>query len=302
MKIIITGANGQLGRDVSEELQKRGHDVIGTDLFPRGENGSRIQFIRMDITDAAEAEQVIRRLDPDAVIHCAAWTDVDGAEDPANREQVRRINACGTANIAKAARAAGASMLYISTDYVFDGKGTRPWHPDDDCPAPLNYYGETKLEGEMAVRDALDRFFIVRISWLFGVHGNNFVKTMIRAGRTHDQVSVVNDQVGSPTYTRHLAVLISDMIVTDKYGIYHASNEGEYISWYDFACEIYNAAGMDVTVLPVTTQEYGRSAAARPENSRMDKSKLRQAGFTLLPDWRKALKEFMEEYKKEGSL
>ena len=286
MKIFVTGAGGQLGHDVVEELAARGHEAVGSDL----QCG-----IPLDITDGEAVDRVLRQVRPDAVIHCAAWTAVDAAEDAENREKVHRINGQGTRNIAEACRALGCKMMYISTDYVFDGQGTDPWQPD--CPdyAPLNVYGQSKLEGENAVRELVDKGFIVRIAWVFGRNGANFVKTMLRLAETHDSLRVVCDQVGTPTYTPDLARLLADMIETDKYGTYHATNEGGYISWYDFACEIFRQAGKTVRVQPVTTAEYGLSKAARPMNSRLDKSKLAQNGFNPLPDWRDALARYLRE-------
>lgn len=286
MKIFVTGAGGQLGHDVVEELAARGHEAVGSDL----QCG-----IPLDITNGEAVDRVLRQVRPDAVIHCAAWTAVDAAEDAENREKVHRINGQGTRNIAEACQALGCKMMYISTDYVFDGQGTDPWQPD--CPdyAPLNVYGQSKLEGENAVRELVDKGFIVRIAWVFGRNGANFVKTMLRLAETHDSLRVVCDQVGTPTYTPDLARLLADMIETDKYGTYHATNEGGYISWYDFACEIFRQAGKTVRVQPVTTAEYGLSKAARPMNSRLDKSKLAQNGFNPLPDWRDALARYLRE-------
>ena len=261
MRVFVTGANGQLGHDVMEELTRRGHTALGSDLT--GE-------YPLDITDREAVMRLLTALRPDAVIHCAAWTAVDAAEDPENREKVMAINGGGTRHIAEACRALGCKMLYISTDYVFDGKGQRPWQPDDRNYAPLNFYGQTKLEGEQAVSDILEKYFIVRIAWVFGLNGKNFIKTMINVGKTHDTVRVVNDQIGTPTYTFDLARLLTDMIETEKYGYYHATNEGGYISWYDFCCEIYRQYGLQTRVVPVTTAEYGLSKAVRPENSRLD--------------------------------
>ena len=229
------------------------------------------------------------------IVHCAAWTNVDGAEDPEKKAIVHKINVEGTKNMAEAAKAVDAKIVYLSTDYVFDGQGERPWQPDDKNYAPLNYYGQTKLEGELAVSETVDKYFIVRIAWVFGLNGKNFIKTMVNVGRTHDTVRVVNDQIGTPTYTFDLARLLVDMIETDKYGYYHATNEGGYISWYDFTKEIYRQAGMDTKVIPVTTEEYGLSVAARPFNSRLDKSKLKEAGFTPLPDWKDAVARYLKE-------
>lgn len=314
MIIFITGVKGQLGNDLSKELLRRGHEVTGSDLKsggerhkakPRGGSEDRAEgeftYLQLDITDEDAVREAVVRTGPDAVIHCAAWTDVDGAEDEANREKVYAINVTGTSNVVKAAAAAGASVMYISTDYIFDGTGTEPRKPDDRDYAPLNYYGKTKLEGELRVTEMLERFFIVRISWVFGKAGNNFVKAIINAGRTHDVLRVVNDQIGSPTYTKHLSVLLSDMIESDRYGYYHAANEGDFISWYDFACEIVRQAGIDTEVIPVSTEEYGLRAAARPENSRLDKKKLEDEGFTPLPHWREALAEYMEEVQINGA-
>ena len=285
MRIAVTGATGQLGSDVVIELKKRGHEVFG------------LGSADMDISDAASVGAVLEKISPDAVIHCAAWTAVDAAEDVENREKVFAVNSVGTENIAKVCRALDCRMLYISTDYVFSGEGERPWQPDCKDFAPLNVYGESKLRGEQAVSAILDKFFIVRIAWVFGLNGKNFVKTMLKVGKTHDTVRVVNDQIGTPTYTPDLAVLLADMIVTDRYGFYHATNEGGYISWYDFTKEIYRLAGLDTDVIPVTTAEYGLSKAKRPFNSRLDKSKLAEAGFSPLPHWQDALARFLEKYK-----
>lgn len=286
MKIFVTGANGQLGHDVVEELQKRGHTAIGSDL-----TGD----CPLDITDRAAVLRLLDDIKPDAVIHCAAWTAVDAAEDAENRDKVQAINGAGTRNIAEACRTLGCKMLYISTDYVFDGTGDAPWQPDCKAYAPLSVYGKTKLEGELAVSGLLEKYFIVRIAWVFGLHGNNFVRTMLRLGETHDTLRVVNDQIGTPTYTPDLSRLLADMIESDKYGYYHATNEGGYISWYDFACEIFRQAGKAVKVIPVSTAEYGLSKAARPMNSRLDKGKLAENGFTPLPDWRDALRRYLAQ-------
>ena len=286
MKIVVTGGTGQLGTDVVTELKKRGHDVIG------------LGSADMDITDADSVSSVIGSLKPDAVIHCAAWTAVDAAEDAENREKVFAVNSAGTENIAKVCRRLGCKMLYISTDYVFSGAGEQPWEPDCKDFSPLNVYGESKLRGELAVTENLDKYFIVRIAWVFGLHGKNFVKTMLNVARSHDTVRVVNDQVGTPTYTPDLAVLLADMIVTESYGFYHATNEGGYISWYDFTREIYRLAGLATKVIPVSTAEYGLSKARRPFNSRLDRSKLVSSGFSPLPPWQDALARFIEEYEK----
>ncbi len=286
MKIAVTGATGQLGTDVAAELKKRGHEVFG------------LGSADMDITDLSSVNNVLKSIMPDAVIHCAAWTAVDAAEDEENREKVFAVNSRGTENIAGVCKELNCKMLYISTDYVFSGTGEEPWQPDCKEFAPLNVYGESKLRGELAVTENLEKYFIVRIAWVFGLHGKNFVKTMLNVAKSHDTVRVVNDQVGTPTYTPDLAVLLADMIVTEKYGFYHATNEGGYISWYDFTKEIYRLAGLDIRVIPVTTAEYGLSKAKRPFNSRLDKSKLAEAGFSLLPAWQDALERFLNEYKK----
>ena len=283
MKVLVTGVKGQLGFDVVNELEKRGHTAVGVDIA------------EMDITDAEKVNSVITEVNPDAVVHCAAWTAVDAAEDGANIPKVRAINAGGTRNIAEVCKKLGCKMAYISTDYVFDGQGTKPWEPDCKDYKPLNVYGQTKLEGELAVAQLLEKYFIVRIAWVFGVNGKNFIKTMLNVGKTHDTVRVVNDQVGTPTYTYDLARLLVDMVESDKYGYYHATNEGGYISWYDFTCEIYRQAGYSTKVIPVTTAEYGLSKAARPFNSRLDKSKLVENGFRPLPTWQDALSRYLKE-------
>ena len=301
MKVFVTGVAGQLGHDVMNELICRGHTAVGSDLAPAyagiadGSAVTAAPYVPLDITDGAAVQQVLTDAQPDAVIHCAAWTAVDAAEEPENQPKVRAINAGGTAHIAQACRALGCKMMYISTDYVFDGQGTAPWDPDCTDYRPLNVYGQTKLEGELAVA-ALERYFIVRIAWVFGVNGKNFIKTMLKLGQTHDTLRVVCDQIGTPTYTLDLARLLVDMIETERYGRYHATNEGGYISWYDFACEIFRQAGNTrVQVIPVTTAEYGVSKAARPFNSRLDKRKLTDNGFVPLPDWRDALRRYLQE-------
>lgn len=287
MKVFVTGVNGQLGHDVVKELTKRGHSAYGSDIkdceYP------------MDITCRHEVERIITEIHPDAIIHCAAWTNVDGAEAEENREKVYKINVEGTDNIAQVAKTIDAKTVYISTDYVFNGQGTEPWGADCKDYAPLNYYGLTKLNGERAVSSQLEKYFIVRIAWVFGLNGKNFIKTMLNVGKTHDEVRVVNDQIGTPTYTKDLARLLVDMIETEKYGYYHATNEGGFISWYDFTEEIYKQAGMDTKVIPVTTAEYGLSVAKRPYNSRLDKSKLTENGFKPLPDWKDALSRYLTE-------
>lgn len=286
MKVFVTGAAGQLGHDVVEELRRRGHTAVASD---------RTGECPLDITDGAAVLRVLGDARPDAVIHCAAWTAVDAAEEPENREAVQRINGGGTRHIAEACKALGCKMLYISTDYVFDGQGEAPWQADCKAYAPLSVYGSSKLAGELAVEELLEKYFIVRIAWAFGRNGVNFVKTMLRLSETRDTLRVVNDQIGTPTYTPDLARLLVDMIETEKYGVYHATNEGGYISWYDFACEIFRQAGRNVRVIPASTAEYGLSKAARPMNSRLDRSKLAANGFTPLPDWRDALGRYLAE-------
>lgn len=301
MKFFVTGVGGQLGHDVMNELLKRGHEGVGSDI-QTAYNGiidnspvSKAPYVPLDITDADAVERAITAVNPDAVIHCAAWTAVDLAENAENQEKVRAINAGGTQNIANVCKKLNCKMTYISTDYVFDGQGTAPWKPDCEDYKPLNVYGQTKLEGELAVSRTLEKYFIVRIAWVFGLNGKNFIKTMLNVGKTHDTVRVVNDQIGTPTYTLDLARLLIDMNETDKYGYYHATNEGGYISWYDFTKEIYRQAGYTTQVVPVTTAEYGLSKAARPFNSRLDKSKLVEAGFAPLPTWQDALHRYLRE-------
>lgn len=302
MKVLVTGVGGQLGHDVMNELARRGYEGVGCDLAPQysgmadGTPVTRMHYLPMDITDAAAVQRVMEAVQSDAVVHCAAWTAVDAAEEPENQEKVRRINVEGTSHIAEACRQAGCKMVYLSTDYVFDGQGTQPWDPDCQDYQPLNFYGKTKLEGEQAVASRLEKYFIVRIAWVFGVNGKNFIKTMLNLGKTHPELRVVDDQIGTPTYTYDLARLLVDMLETDRYGYYHATNEGGYISWYDFACEIFRQAGDDqVKVTPVTTAEYGASKAARPFNSRLDKSKLVKNGFQPLPTWQDALHRYLQE-------
>ena len=299
MKVFVTGVGGQLGHDVMNELAKRGHEGVGSDIAPvySGiQDGSAVcamPYVQLDITDAAAVGRVLNEVKPDAVIHCAAWTAVDAAEDEANRPKVRSINVDGTHHIARTCKTLGCKLMYISTDYVFNGQGTEPWQPDCADFAPLNVYGETKLGGEEAVRKLVEKFFIVRIAWVFGLNGNNFIKTMLKLGKTHDTLRVVNDQIGTPTYTLDLARLLVDMIETEKYGHYHATNEGNYISWADFAREIFKQAGMNVNVIPVTTAEYGLSKAARPFNSRLDKGKLAENGFVPLQEWKDAVGRYI---------
>ena len=301
MKIFITGVGGQLGHDVLNNAVIRGYEAVGSDIaeqYSGIEDGSavtRSPYVQLNITDEQAVKEAIKQIKPDAVIHCAAWTAVDAAEDEENMAKVKSINYLGTKYIAEAANSINAKMLYLSTDYVFNGKGERPWQPDDKNYAPLNYYGQTKLEGELAVSAILEKYFIVRIAWVFGLNGNNFIKTMINVGKTHDTVRVVNDQIGTPTYTYDLARLLVDMIETEKYGYYHATNEGGYISWYDFCCEFYRQYGLNTKVIPVTTAEYGLSKAARPFNSRLDKSKLVAEGFKPLPTWQDAVKRYLKE-------
>ena len=304
MKVFVTGVAGQLGHDVVNELCRRGHTAIGSDLAPvysGVQDGSAVTacpYVTLDITDKAAVFAALTAVKPDAVVHCAAWTAVDLAEDEDKQEKVRAINAFGTQNIADTCKALDCKMVYISTDYVFDGQGDTPWQPDCKDYKPLNVYGQTKLEGELAVANTLDKYFIVRIAWVFGLNGNNFIKTMLNLAKKYDSLRVVNDQIGTPTYTFDLSRLLVDMIETEKYGYYHATNEGGFISWYDFACEIFRQAGCNIQVNPVTTAEYGLSKAARPFNSRLDKSKLVQNGFTPLPTWQDALTRYLKEISK----
>ena len=291
MKVFVTGVGGQLGYDVVNELKKRGHTAIGSDII----DSNYADYIKLDITDKEAVTKAITDVKPDAVIHCAAWTAVDAAEDEENQPKVFAINADGTRNIAEACKAVDAKIIYISTDYVFDGQGERPWQPDDKNYAPLCVYGKSKLEGELAVAETLEKYYIVRIAWVFGVNGKNFIKTMLNVGKKYPEVRVVNDQIGTPTYTYDLARLLVDMAESDKYGYYHATNEGGYISWYDFTCEIFMQAGYKTKVTPVTTAEYGLSKAARPFNSRLDKSKLQTNGFEPLPTWQDALSRYLKE-------
>lgn len=305
MKVFVTGVGGQLGHDVVNELELRDHESIASDIQGRysgvadGSAVTNVPYVQLDITHRDAVERVLTKYRPDAIIHCAAWTAVDAAEDEKNRDKVNAINHIGTKNIADVAKAIDAKMLYLSTDYVFDGNGKRPWQPDDKNFAPLNVYGQSKLDGEKAVSTTLEKFFIVRIAWAFGLNGKNFVKTMINLAKTHETVRVVNDQIGTPTYTYDLARLLVDMIETDKYGYYHATNSesepDDYVSWYDFCCEIYRQSELPNVVVPVTTAEYGLSKAARPFNSRLDKSKLLVAGFKLLPTWQDAIGRYLKE-------
>ncbi len=301
MKVLVTGGGGQLGYDVMNELARRGHKGIGSDIHPEysgakdGTPVSSMPYVSLDITDADAVLKVISEVMPDVIVHCAAWTAVDLAEDEENKEKVFAINVGGTKNIADAAKAVGAKMIYISTDYVFDGSGEIPRDPDCKDYAPLSVYGETKLGGEKAVAETLEKYFIVRIAWVFGKNGKNFIKTMLNIGKKFDTLRVVNDQIGTPTYTFDLAKLLCDMAESEKYGYYHATNEGGFISWYDFACEIFRMAGYTTNVIPVTTAEYGASKAARPFNSRLSKEKLSEAGFNRLPTWQDALSRYLKE-------
>lgn len=292
MKVLVTGVGGQLGYDVINELLKRNYDAIGSDIIEKSPFDN-VPYIQLDITDKSSVETVIKDINPDAIVHCSAWTAVDLAED--NVEKVRNVNVDGTKNIAEVCKKLNCKMVYISTDYVFNGQGIEPWKPDCKDYAPLNVYGQSKLDGELAVTSNINKYFIVRIAWVFGINGKNFIKTMLNVGKTHDTVRVVNDQIGTPTYTYDLARLLVDMIETEKYGYYHATNEGGYISWYDFTCEIYRQAGLKTKVVPVTTQEYGLSKAKRPFNSRLDKSKLVENGFKPLPTWQDALGRYLKE-------
>lgn len=301
MKFLVTGVNGQLGHDVMNELYKRGYEGIGSDKTEAYDGISdesaitKMNYVSLDITDRCSVERVVNSVQPDVIIHCAAWTAVDMAEETDKRELVYAINAGETQNIADACKTINAKMIYLSTDYVFDGQGETPWKPDCKDYNPLNVYGQTKLEGELTVSKTLDKFFIVRIAWVFGLNGSNFVKTMINVVKTHDEVKVVNDQIGTPTYCLDLARLLVDMAETDKYGYYHATNEGGYVSWYDFCVEIYRQYGLTTKVIPVTTAEYGQNRAARPMNSRLDKSKLIEAGFRPLPIWQDAVSRYLKE-------
>lgn len=306
MKVFVTGVAGQLGHDVMNELARRGHEGIGSDIASEYSGVqdktavTRMPYVSLDITDADAVERVMDEVCPDVVVHCAAWTAVDLAEDEDKVEKVRAINAGGTKNIVRACKKLDSKMIYLSTDYVFDGQGSEAWQPDCKDYKPLNVYGQTKLEGELSVSENLEKFFIVRIAWVFGLNGKNFIKTMLDIGKKHDTLRVVNDQIGTPTYTYDLARLLVDMLETDKYGYYHATNEGGYISWYEFACEIFKKAGYATRVVPVTTEEYGISKAARPFNSRLSKAKLVEAGFEPLPTWQDALGRYLAEIGEEG--
>ena len=311
MKFLVTGVNGQLGHDVMNEIHRRGYEGVGSDIAERyagvtdGSPVTTMPYISRDITDRDAVMKSIQEVQPDIVVHCAAWTAVDMAEDEDKVQKVRAVNADGTQNIADACKAVDCKMLYLSTDYVFDGRGNEPWEPDCKDYKPLNVYGQTKLEGELAVSNTLGKYFIVRIAWVFGLNGKNFIKTMINAGKTHDEVRVVNDQIGTPTYTYDLARLLVDMCETEKYGYYHVTNAEVtnenagckigYISWYDFCCEIYKQYGLKTKVIPVSTEEYGLSKAARPFNSRLDKKKLAENGFKPLPTWQDAVSRYLKE-------
>ena len=310
MKVLVTGVAGQLGHDVMNELVKRGYEGVGSDIAPAysgiadGTPVTAMPYVQMDITDEGAVDALISEVNPDVVVHCAAWTAVDMAEDDDKVEKVRLVNAKGTENIALVCKKLGCKMVYLSTDYVFDGQGSEPWQPDCKDYKPLNVYGQTKLKGELAVANNLEKYFIVRIAWVFGVNGKNFIKTMLNVGKNHDLLKVVKDQIGTPTYTFDLARLLVDMIETEKYGYYHVTNEGGYISWYEFAVEIFKEAAAlghaeynaeHLTVQPVTTEEYGISKAKRPFNSRLDKSKLVENGFTPLPTWQDALHRYLRE-------
>lgn len=294
MKILVTGANGQLGWDVILELKRRSHEPIATDIIDNYEQDC--DYINLDITDRDAVHDVVTKVQPDAVIHCAAWTAVDAAEDEENKSKVQAINVSATSYIAEACKEINSKMIYISTDYVFNGEGDTPWNPDCEEFEPLNFYGETKLGGERSVKNILKKYFIVRTSWVFGSHGNNFVKTMLNLADKHTELRIVNDQIGTPTYTPDLARLLVDMCESEKYGVYHASNEGGYISWAEFAEEIFRISGKDTKVVPVTTEEYGVSKAKRPKNSRLDKSKLKISSLGALPDWRNGLKRYIDDF------
>ena len=301
MKVFVTGVCGQLGHDVVNELKARGHEAVGSDItekYAGADDGSAVvnaPYEQLDITDSEAVRAVLMKVKPDSVVHCAAWTAVDSAEDEENKAKVYAINADGTKNIAKVCKELDCKMIYISTDYVFDGEGIDPWQPDCKDYSPLCVYGDSKLKGELAVSENLDKYFIVRIAWVFGRNGNNFIKTMLKVGKKYDTVRVVNDQIGTPTYTYDLSKLLVDMCESEKYGYYHATNEGGYISWYDFTKEIYKQADYTTNVVPVTTEEYGLSKAKRPHNSRLDKSKLTENGFELLPTWQDALSRYLKE-------
>lgn len=303
MKVFVTGVGGQLGHDVMNELHKRGYEGIGTDLAPEysgiqdGSPVTKMPYVSLDITNASTVADILSEIKPDAVIHCAGWTAVDAAEDADKQALVRKVNVDGTQHLADMCKKLNCKMLYLSTDYVFNGQGETPWTPDCKEYQPLNVYGQSKLDGELAVANTLTKYFIVRIAWVFGLNGHNFVKTMLNIGQKYNTLRVVQDQVGTPTYTYDLARLLVDMVETEKYGYYHATNEGGYISWYEFACEIFRQAGYSTQVIPVSTNEYGQNKAARPFNSRLDKSKLIENGFQPLPTWQDALSRYLKEIK-----
>ena len=305
MKVFVTGVNGQLGHDVMNSLYYAEIDAIGSDIkesYSGVQDGSpacTMSYIGLDLTDEEKTRKVIAEEEIDAIIHCAAWTAVDAAEEPENQAIVEKINGEVPGVLARIMKERDGKMLYLSTDYVFSGEGTEPWSPDERNFSPINFYGKTKLMGEERIREVLEKYFIVRIAWVFGLNGKNFIKTMLKVGKSHEEVRVVNDQIGNPTYTLDLAELLVDMICTEKYGNYHATNEGDYISWYDFTKEIYRQAGLKTKVIPVSTEEYGLSKAKRPKNSRLDKKKLRQQGFVPLPDWKNALSRYLEELPEE---
>ena len=299
MKILVTGVGGQLGYDVMNELTKRGYKCVGSDILSKENIALPFAYIQLDITDKVAVERVVLYEKPDVVVHCAAWTAVDAAEEEQNQAKVYKINADGTRYIAEACKKLDCKMVYISTDYVFNGEGNEPWQADCKEYEPLNVYGKSKLMGELAVAKSLQKYFIVRIAWVFGKNGNNFIKTMLNLGKKYDSLRVVNDQIGTPTYTYDLARLLVDMVETEKYGYYHATNEGGYISWYDFACEIFKQARYKTKVIPVTTEEYGLSKAKRPFNSRLDKHKIIENGFETLPDWKEAVKRYLKTVQVE---
>lgn len=305
MKVFVTGVNGQLGHDVMNSLYYAEIDAIGSDIkesYSGVQDGSpacAMPYIGLDLTDEEKTRKIITEEGIDAIIHCAAWTAVDAAEEPENQAIVEKINGEVPGVLARIMKERDGKMLYLSTDYVFSGEGTEPWSPDETNFSPINFYGKTKLMGEEKIREVLEKYFIVRIAWVFGLNGKNFIKTMLKVGKSHEEVRVVNDQIGNPTYTLDLAELLVDMICTEKYGNYHATNEGDYISWYDFTKEIYRQAGLKTKVIPVSTEEYGLSKAKRPKNSRLDKKKLRQQGFVPLPDWKNALSRYLEELPEE---
>ena len=305
MKVFVTGVNGQLGHDVMNSLYNAEIDAIGSDIkesYSGVQDGSpacTMPYIGLDLTDEEKTRKIITEEGIDAIIHCAAWTAVDAAEESENQAIVEKINGEVPGVLARIMKERDGKMLYLSTDYVFSGEGTEPWSPDEIDFSPINFYGKTKLMGEEKIREVLEKYFIVRIAWVFGLNGKNFIKTMLKVGKSHEEVRVVNDQIGNPTYTLDLAELLVDMICTEKYGNYHATNEGDYISWYDFTKEIYRQAGLKTKVIPVSTEEYGLSKAKRPKNSRLDKKKLRQQGFVPLPDWKNALSRYLEELPEE---